>query len=194
MISQLALFFFLLLFCATNGLSRGLQVRGSKEVLGWHLHIVLGFVKLRIMVAPLVVILFGDFARLQHGSGLLPGAEHLVQPGGVLVLPYIDYQADFPIHLADLEPVVVLQGKQSVYEPRIGVYIRDEEGMRTFPESPAPCRDTSMSSSEEGRKKWIRWPIVILHIISCLSITVAEPLRNVKVVRCICPCGAAGEI
>ena len=52
-----------------------------------------------------------------------------MQPGGVLVLPYIDYQADFPIHLADLEPVVVLQGKQSVYEPRIGVYVWDREGM-----------------------------------------------------------------
>ena len=51
MISQLALFFFLLLFCATNGLSRGLQVRGSKEVLGRHLHIGLGFVKLRIVVS-----------------------------------------------------------------------------------------------------------------------------------------------
>ena len=122
MISQLALFFFLLLFCATNGLSRGLQVRGSKEVLGRHLHIVLGLVKFRVMVAPLVVILFGDFARLQHGSGLLPGTEHLVQPGGVLALPHINLQADFSIHLADLEPVVVLQGKQSVHESHIGVY------------------------------------------------------------------------
>ena len=194
MIRQLALFLFLLLLCATNSLSGGLQVKGSKEVLGRHLHIVLVLIKIRIVVAPLVIVLFGDFTRLQHGSGLLPGTEHLMQPGGVLVLPYIDYQADFPIHLADLEPVVILQGKQGVHEPRIGVYIRDEEGMRTFPESPAPCRDTSMSSSEEGRKKWIRWPIVILHIISCLSITVAEPLRNVKVVRCICPCGAAGKI
>ena len=46
MISQLALFFFLLLFCATNGLSHGLQVSGSKEVLGRHLHIVLGDVRL----------------------------------------------------------------------------------------------------------------------------------------------------
>ncbi len=60
LISQLALFFFLLLFCATNGLSRGLQVRGSKEVLGRHLHIVLGLVKLRVVVAPLVVILSRD--------------------------------------------------------------------------------------------------------------------------------------
>lgn len=60
LISQLALFFFLLLFCATNGLSRGLQVRGSKEVLGRHLHIVLGLVKLRVVVAPLVVIFSRD--------------------------------------------------------------------------------------------------------------------------------------
>ena len=129
MISQLALFFFLLLFCATNGLPRGLQVRGSKEVLGRHLHIVLGLIKLRVVVAPLVVILFGDLTRLQHGGGLLPGTEHLMQPGGVLVLPHINLQADFSIYLADLEPVVILQGKQGVHEPHIGVYIRDGEGM-----------------------------------------------------------------
>ena len=59
-------------------------MRGSKEVLGRHLHIVLGLVKLRVVVAPLVVILFGDLARLQHGSGLLPGAKHLMQPGSIL--------------------------------------------------------------------------------------------------------------
>ena len=114
MISQLALFFFLLLFCATNGLSRGLQVRGSNEILGRHLHIVLGLVKLWIVVAPLVVILFGNLARLQHSGGLLPRAEHFMQLGSVLVLPNIDLQADFSIHLADLEPIVVLQGKQSM--------------------------------------------------------------------------------
>ena len=83
-------------------------MKGSKEVLGRHLHIVLVLVKLRVVVAPLIVILFGNFARLQHGSGLLPGTEHLVQSSGVLILPHIDLQTDFPIHLADLEPVVVL--------------------------------------------------------------------------------------
>lgn len=34
--------------------------------------------------------------------------EHLVQLDGVLVLPHIDLQADFFIHLADLELIVVL--------------------------------------------------------------------------------------
>ena len=52
-----------------------------------------------------------------------------MQSGGVLILPHIDLQADFSIRLADLEPVVVLQGKQGVHEPYIGVYIRDGEGM-----------------------------------------------------------------
>ena len=104
-------------------------MRESEEVLGRYLHIGLGVVKLRVMVAPLVIVLFGDFARLQHGSSLLPGAEHLMQPGGVLVLPHIDLQADFSIHLADLEPVVILQGKQGVHQPHIGVYIRDGERM-----------------------------------------------------------------
>ena len=85
----------------------------------------MSLVKLRVFVAPLVIVLFGDFARLQHGSSLLPRAEHLVQPGGALVLPYIDFQADFSIHLADLEPVVILQGKQGVHEPHIGVYVRE---------------------------------------------------------------------
>lgn len=53
----------------------------------------LSCIKLRVVVAPLVVILFGNLARLQHGSGLLPGTEHLVQSGGVLALPHIDFQA-----------------------------------------------------------------------------------------------------
>ena len=52
-----------------------------------------------------------------------------MQPGGVLALPHINLQADFSIHLADLEPVVVLQGKQGVHEPYIGVYVRDRECM-----------------------------------------------------------------
>ena len=65
----------------------------------------------------------------EHGGGLLPGTEHFMQPGRVLALPYIDFQADFSIHLADLDPVVVLQGKQGVHEPHIGVYVRDGEGL-----------------------------------------------------------------
>ena len=52
-----------------------------------------------------------------------------MQPGGVLVLSHIYLQADFSIRLADLEPVVVLQGKQGVHEPYIGVYVRDRERM-----------------------------------------------------------------
>ena len=52
-----------------------------------------------------------------------------MQPGGVLVLPHINLQADFSIYLADLEPVVILQGKQGVHEPYIGVYVRDGESM-----------------------------------------------------------------
>ena len=129
MISQLA--FFLLLSCATNGPSHGLQVRWSSEILGRHLHIGLSLVKLRVVVAPLVVILFGDLTCLQHGSGLLPRTEHFVQPGGVLVLSYIDFQADFSIHLADLESIVVLQGKQRVHQPYIGVYVRDRAAVRS---------------------------------------------------------------
>ena len=129
MISQLALFFFLLLSCATNGLSHGLQVRWSSEILGRHLHIVLGLVKLWIVVTPAVVVLLGDLTDLQFGCLFPPGPEHLMQPGGVLVFPNIDLQADFAIHLADLEPVVILQGKQGVHEPYIGVYVRDRERM-----------------------------------------------------------------
>ncbi len=47
-----------------------------------------------------------------------------MQPGSGLVLPHIDLQADFSIHLADLE-LVILQGKQGMHEPHIGVYVRD---------------------------------------------------------------------
>ena len=81
------------------------------------------------MIAPAVVVLLGDLSGLQHGGGLLPGTEHLMQPGSVLVLTDIYPQADLSIHLTDLEPVVVLQGKQGVHEPHIGVYIRDGECM-----------------------------------------------------------------
>ena len=55
------------------------------------------------MVTPFVVILFGDFARLQHGSGLLPGTEHLLQPGSILVLPHIDLIQDDPLLTCRLE-------------------------------------------------------------------------------------------
>ena len=53
-----------------------------------------------------------------------------MQSGGVLILPHIDLQADFSIRLADLKPVVVLQGKQGVHEPNIGIYIWDRKCVR----------------------------------------------------------------
>lgn len=40
-----------------------------------------GVYKPRIMVAPLVIVLFGDLSSLQPGSGLLPVTEHLMQSG-----------------------------------------------------------------------------------------------------------------
>ena len=76
-----------------------------------------------------VVLLLRNLSGLQICGLFPPGPEHLMQPGGILALPHINLQADFSIHLADLEPVVVLQGKQGVYEPYIGVYVRDGEGM-----------------------------------------------------------------
>ena len=82
------------------------------------------------MVAPAVVLLLGDLSGLQLGGLFLPGTEHLVQPGGVLVLPNIDLQADLSVHLTDLEPIVILKGEQGVHQPYIGVYIRDRECMR----------------------------------------------------------------
>ena len=80
MIRQLALFFFLLLFYATNGLSRGLQVRGSREVLGRHFHIVLGLVKFRVVCAiPFSSLLNADaFGTEQLHRLPLPAAERLL--------------------------------------------------------------------------------------------------------------------
>ena len=86
MIRQFALFFFLWLSCATNDLFYGLQVRISNEVLGRYLHIGLGPVKFRVLVTPAVILLMENLTGLQLGGGLLPGTEHLVQPGSVLVL------------------------------------------------------------------------------------------------------------
>ena len=88
-----------------------------------------GGIKFGIVITPAVIVLLSDLTRLQHGGGLLPGTEHLVKPGGILALPYIDLQADFSIHLANLETVVILQGKQGVHQPHIGVYVRDGECM-----------------------------------------------------------------
>ena len=81
------------------------------------------------MVVPFVVILPGDFPRLQHGSGLLPGTEHLMQPGGVLALPHNNLQADLSIRLADIQPVVVLRGTPDVHDPYIVIYGRDRRAM-----------------------------------------------------------------
>ena len=52
-----------------------------------------------------------------------------MQLGSVLVLPNIDLQADFSIQLTDFQSVVVLQGKQSMHETHIGVYVRNRECM-----------------------------------------------------------------
>lgn len=61
-------------------------MRISNEVLGRYLHIGLGLVKFRVLVTPAVILLLENLTGLQLGGGLLPGTEHLVQPGGVLVL------------------------------------------------------------------------------------------------------------
>ena len=68
----------------------------------------LAAVVLRVMVTPAVVLLLRNLSGLQLGGLFPPGQEHLVQPGGVLVPPNIDLQADLSVHLTDLESIVVL--------------------------------------------------------------------------------------
>ena len=48
-----------------------------------------------------------------------------MQPGSILVFAEIYLQGKLTILLRDLQTVVVLQGKQGVHEPHIGVYVRD---------------------------------------------------------------------
>ena len=59
-------------------------MRGSKETLWRYLPIVLSLLKLRIVVTPLILVLFGDPARLQHGIDLSSETGHLTQAGGIL--------------------------------------------------------------------------------------------------------------
>ena len=76
-----------------------------------------------------VVLLLRNLSGLQICGLFPPGPEHLVQSGGILVFAKIYLQGKLTVLLCDFQPVVVLQGKQGVYEPYIGVYVRDGEGM-----------------------------------------------------------------
>ena len=52
-----------------------------------------------------------------------------MKPGSILVFAEIHLQGKLTVLLRDLQTVVVLQVKQGVHEPYIGVYGRDGEGM-----------------------------------------------------------------
>ena len=67
-------------------------------------------IKLLIVVAPLVVILFGNFTRLQHGNGLLPGAHLRTFLGSPA--PYQDISVSFLAGDGKSESV-----RQSPYHP-----------------------------------------------------------------------------
>ena len=104
-------------------------MRGVDQTLRWHLGADLAAVVLRVVVAPAVVLLLGDLSGLQLGGLFPPGPEHLVQSGGILVFAKIYLQGKLTVLLCDFQPVVVLQGKQGVHQPYIGVYVRDRERM-----------------------------------------------------------------
>ena len=84
---------------------------------------------LRVVVTPAVIVLLRDLTSFQFGRLFPPGPKHLMQPGSILVFAEIHLQGKLTVLLRDLQPVVVLQGKQGVHEPYIGVYIRDGERM-----------------------------------------------------------------
>ena len=86
-------------------------------------------VVLRVVVTPAVIVLLGDLSGLQLGGLFPPGPKHLMQPGSILVFAEIYLQGKLTVLFRDLQTVVVLQGKQGVHEPNIGVYIRDGEGV-----------------------------------------------------------------
>ena len=104
----------------------------------WNLGTDLVTVEVRVVVTPSVVLLLRDFSGLQLG-GLLPsGPEHLVQSGSIRVLAETHLQGKYTILFRDFQPVVVLQGKQGVHEPNIGVYIRDRECVGGIHPAPVP--------------------------------------------------------
>ena len=54
-----------------------------------------------------------------------------MRPGSIIIFPHIDLQADFSIRLADLEPVVVLQGKrgkEGIFNAGTKLYARGGSG------------------------------------------------------------------
>ena len=101
----------------------------TSQTLRRHLGADLAAVVLRVVVTPAVVLLLGDLTGLQFGYLFPPSPKHFVQPGSILVFAEIYLQGKLTILLRDLQPVVVLQSKQGVHEPYIGVYIRDGKGM-----------------------------------------------------------------
>ena len=52
-----------------------------------------------------------------------------MQSGGILIFAKVHLQGKLTILLRDLQPIVILQGKQRVHQPYIGVYVRDRERM-----------------------------------------------------------------
>ena len=61
-----------------------------------------------------------------------------MQPGSILVFAEIYLQGKLTILLRDLQTVVVLQGKQGVHEPHIGVYVRDGKSVGRELQYPVP--------------------------------------------------------
>ena len=90
----------------------------------------LAAVVLWIVVTPAVIVLLRDLTGFQFGRLFPPGPEHLMQPGSILVFAEIHLQGKLTVLLRNFQPVVILQGKQGVHEPHIGVYVRDGKGVR----------------------------------------------------------------
>ena len=83
----------------------------------------------RVVVTTAVIVLLGDLTGLQLVGLFQPVPKHLMQPGSILVLAEIYLLCKLTVLFLDLQTVVVLQGKQGVHEPYIGVYVRDRECM-----------------------------------------------------------------
>ena len=68
-------------------------------------------VKLRVIVPPLVVIFPVDFLGREFVRLLFPSGEHFQKFGGILILVFVDFSADFTVYFADGKTINVLKGK-----------------------------------------------------------------------------------
>ena len=80
-------------------------------------------IKLRILVTPIIIFLFGAFAALQLLSFGEPCTEHLIQKGIGGMVGLVQAQIHFPIHFTYFQSIHIFQCEKGVHKANIGIDI-----------------------------------------------------------------------